>query len=314
MKIIEHTRIFNPREWGSRGISSAFSNDGQLIAVRVPCEAWSYKKQDNLFVYDIYGNKKWSGFSLDGGSWNEWGIVFFPDKYSVLVPGADDNGGSLDGLKQYKIGGNGFSLPFSHTSLNGINTSVYAAADNGRAILGRKNGLICVINKREFPMRDESFSEAHFSSESDCLAFIGLFRSSSWLYDLSAIDNKIELSGQFVCFLSNKQWLEFDRGDFVVRNISNLQEAQRIKSNFPNYSRIFSGAASEYGKLFTLADLDGAISLWDRESCTPLDRIKLSPNTAISRMKFSTDGQYILTVVMDGNMVRKEIIVWQIES
>jgi WD40 repeat protein len=314
MKIIEQTRIYNPDDWGTGGIFSAFSHDGQLIAVRVPSKIWQNggQKSDNLFVYDIYGNKKWSGFSLDGG---ESGIVFYPDKYSLLVPGADDNHGSLDGLKQYQIGGNGFALPFGHTSLNGINTSVYAASDNGEAILGKKDGLFCIIGKKELPINGDGFSEAHFSPDVEFLAFSYFFDWKSWLHDLSESDKKIELSGQFVSFLPNKQLLEYESGynksNFVVWDMSNWQEIKRVTANLPYY--IYSGASTNGGKLFAVCDFDGEISLWERESFTLLDKVNLPSRYGASRMKFSSDSQHLLSVIMDGERRRKEIIVWKIE-
>lgn len=316
MKIIEQTRIYNPDDWGAGGIFSAFSHDGQLIAIRIPNNIWNNeKKQDNLFVYDIYGNKKWSGFSLDGGTANEAGIVFYPDKYSLLVPGADDNYGSLDGLKQYQIGGNGFALPFGNTSLNGINTSVYAASDNGEAILGKKDGLFCVIAKKELSIKRDGFSEAYFSPDVEYLAFSNFLDWKSWLHDLSKSDKKIELSGQFVCFLPNKQLLEYESGykksNFVVWDMSNWQEIKRVAANLPHY--IYSGASTNDGELFAVCDFDGEISLWDFESFTLLDKINLPSRYGVSRMKFSFDNQHLLSVIMDGERRRKEIIVWKIE-
>ncbi len=312
MKIIEQTRIFNPDEWGSRSIFSAFSHDGQLISIRVPNNIWhNEKKQDNLFVYDIYGNKKWSGYSLDGGTNNEAGIVFYPDKYSLLVPGADDNHGDLDGLKQYQIGGNGYTLPFAGTSLKGINTTVYAASDNGEAILGKKDGLFCIIGNKELPIKHDGFSEAYFSPDVEHLVFASFLNWEFWLYKLSESEKKIQLSGQFVCSLPNRQLLAYDKDSFVIWNMDNWKEKQRNKVNLSHF--IFSGASTNDGKQFALCDLDGQISLWDRESFTMLDKVNLPSNYGISRMKFSSDSQHLLTVLMDGDRQRKEIIVWKID-
>ena len=236
MKITELTRIYNPEEWGANSIFSAFSSDGQLIAVRVPNKGWdSGKKQDNLFVYDINGNKKWSECSIDGGTFNESGIVFYPDKYNLLVPGADDNQGNQDGLKQYQIGGHGYTLPFAHTNLDGINTSIYAASDRGEAILGKNNGLFCVIGKNQLPIKDDTFSEAYFSPDVEYLAFTFILDSKSWLYNLAESDKKIELSGQFLCFLPNKQLLEYDRKNFIVWDINNWQAIHKLKSQLAAY-------------------------------------------------------------------------------
>jgi len=313
MKIIEQTRIYNPDDWGASGIFSAFSHDGQLIAVRVPNKVWdSGKKKDNLFVYDINGNKKWFGYSLDGGTFNESGIVFYPDKYSLLVPGADDNHGNLDGLKQYSIGGNGYTLPFAHTNLNGINASIYAASDKGEAILGIKDGLFCVIGRKELPIKLDGFSEAYFSPDVEYLAFSYFMTRESWLYKLSESDKKIQLSGQFISFLPNRQLLEYDKNNFVVWDMSNWQEIRKFKVNLPHY--IFSGASTDDGQWFALCDLNGEISLWDYENFTLLSKINLPSNYSISRMKFSSDRQHLLTVVMNGERQRKEVVVWQIEK
>jgi len=314
MKIIEQTRIYNPDDWGTGGIFSAFSHDGQLIAVRVPCKIWHNggQKVDNLFVYDIKGNKKWSGFSLDG---SESGIVFYPDKYSLLAPGADDNYGSLDGLKQYQIGGNGFTLPFFNTSLNGINTSIHAASDNGEAILGIKDGLFCIIGNKELQISRDGFSEAYFSPDVEYLVFSYFMTWKSWLHKLSESDKKIELSGQFVCFLPNKQLLEYESGynksNFVVWDMTNWVEIKRVPVNLPHY--VYSGASTNDGKLFAICDYDGEISLWDFESFTLLNKVNLPSRYGASRMKFSSDSQYLLSVIMDGERRRKEIIVWKIE-
>jgi WD40 repeat protein len=313
MKIIEQTRIYNPDEWGTSGIFAAFSHDGQLIAVRVPNNIWNNgEKQDNLFVYDINGNKKWFGYSLDGGTFNESGIVFYPDKYSLLVPGADDNHGSLDGLKQYQIGGHGFTLPFAHTSLNGKNTSIYAASDKGEAILGKKDGLFCVFGRNQLSIKYDGFSEAYFSPDVEYLALTYFMNWESWLYKTSESDKKIKLSGQFVCFLPNRQLLEYDKDSFVVWDINNWKVTQKVKVNLPHY--IFSGASTDDGQRFALCDLNGEISLWDYKSFTLLSKINLPSSYSISRMKFSSDSQHLLTVVMDGERQRKEIIVWQVEN
>lgn len=313
MKIIEKTRIYNPDDWGAGGIFSAFSHDGQLIAVRVPCRVSDGgEKKDNLFVYDINGNKKWSGYSLDGGSFSESGIVFYPDKYSLLVPGADDNHGSLDGLKQYQIGGHGFTLPFAHTSLNGINTSICVASDKGEAILGKKDGLFCIIGKNQLPIKHDGFSEAYFSPNAEYLAFTFFHNWESWLYKISESNKKIKLSGQFVCFLPNRKLLEYDENSFTIRNIDDWQEIKKVKVNLPY--RIFSGAITDDGQLFAICDLNGEISLWEYEKFTLLSKINLPSSYSISRMKFSSDRQYLLTVVMDGERQRKEVIVWKIEK
>jgi WD40 repeat protein len=312
MKIIEQTRIYNPIDWGTSGIFSAFSYDGQLIAVRVPNKVWdSRKKQDNLFVYDINGNKKWSGFSLDGGTFNEKGIVFYPDKYNLLVPGADDNHGSLDGLKQYQIGGSGYALPFAHTNLNGINTSIYAASDRGEAILGKKDGLFCVTSKKELPIKHDGFSEAYFSPDVEYLVFTSFPNWDFGLYKLSESNKKIKLSGQFVCFLPNRQLLGYDTGNFIVWDINNWQEIQKVKVNLSHF--VFSGASSLDGNWFALCDLNGEISLWEHESFTMMDKVNLSSNYGVSRMKFSSDNKHLLTVIMDGEYQRREIVVWRID-
>lgn len=312
MKIIEQTRIYNPDEWGTSSIYTAFSHDGQLVAVRVPYNIWlNGKKQDNLFVYDIYGNKKWSKCSLDSGT--EQGIVFYPDKYSLLVPGRDDNQkADVDGLKQYQVGGNGYKLPFAHTSLNGTNTSIYAVSDKGEAIFGKKNKLFYVIGKNEIPIEHNGSSEAYFSPDVEYLAITYFTTWESWIYKISKGANKIKLSGQFVCFLPNKQLLEFDKGSLIVRNIEDFQEVQKAKVSF-QYP-IFSGASTEDGKWFALCNSNGEISLWERESFTPLDMANLPSNYGVSRMKFSSDNQHLLTVVMNGEREKKEIIVWQVKN
>ena len=313
MQIIEQTRIFNPNDWGSSGIFSAFSHDGQLIAVRVPSILYnsSRKKKDNLFIYDIYGNEKWSGYSADGGDGNEKGIAFYPDKYSLLVPGCDDNHGNLDGLKCYKIGGIGYTLPFSQTYLSGINTSIILASDNGEAILGRKcgdNRLFCVISKKELPINLAHCTEAYFSSDVEFLALTSILGYESWVYQLSEQDKKIELSGQFVCFLPDRKILEYVNKSFVVWDISNLQEIHNIRVDLPPY--IVSGASTDDGQFFALCDFLGEISLWETKSFTLLSKTKLPSNYIASRMRFSTDRQYLLTEVMDEKRIRKEIIVW----
>lgn len=315
MQLIEKTRIYNPVDWGARGFFSAFSHDGQLIAVRVPSDLHNScrKKKDNLFVYDINGEIKWSGYSADGGDGNERGIVFYPDKYHLLVPGCDDNIGSLDGLKCYQIGGVGYTLPFNQTHLSGINTSIILASDKGEAILGSKcgdNRLFCVIGNKELQINHAYCTEAYFSPDVEFLALTSILEFKSWVYQLSEYDKEIELSGQFVCFLPNRKLLEYANKNFVVWDISNWQVIHNNGVDLP--SSIVSGASTDDGQFIVLCDFLGEISLWETKSFTLLSKTKLASNYIVSRMRFSTDRKHLLTEVMDGERIRKEIIVWRI--
>jgi len=313
MQIIEKTRIYNPDAWGASGIFSAFSHDGQLIAVRVPSNLYnsSRKTKDNLFVYDITGKIIWSGYSADSGDGNEKGIVFYPDKYSILVPGCDDNNGNLDGLKCYQIGGTGYTLPFNQTHLSGINTSIILASDNGEAILGRKcgdDGLFCVIGKKELPINLTHCTEAYFSPDIELLALTSILGYKSWLYQLSEHFKNIEMFGQFVCFLPDKKILEYVNKNFVVWDFCNMQEIHNIRVALP--ASIVSGASTDDGQFIALCDFLGEISIWETKNFTLMSKTKLASNYIVSRMRFSNDRQYLLTEVMDGERIRKEIIVW----
>lgn len=94
------------------------------------------------------------------------------------MPGADDNYGNMDGLKLYRAGASGYTLPFAGTSLKGINTSVYAASDRGGANLGKKDGVFCVVGEREIPIKTDGFSEAYFCPNPEHIVFVSFPISS----------------------------------------------------------------------------------------------------------------------------------------
>jgi WD40 repeat protein len=316
MNLVQHNRIYNPQAWGDKGNFFAFSPDGQLVAVRQPHD-WENENKRNIFVYDLDGNEKWSYCSLDGGSFSEAGIAFFPDKYHVLVPGADENHKGMDGLKKYSIGQTGFTLPFEHTALNGINTAIQAVSDGGESILGRKDGLYCISGRDQISLPNDGFSEAYFSQDANFLVFTGFLNHESWIFLLSDAGNKIKLDGVFVCFLPNQQMLLSTNTTtgtkFSIWSLDTLEKKSELDRNQPVYS-ILSGACSNDGNLIAMCDVDGVLSLWRNGDFSLLDTVKLSDQQSISRMKFSYDGRYLLTVIMDGKRNRQEVVVWEIQE
>ncbi len=314
MKFTQNNRIYFPQEWGGNERFFAFSPDGELIAVHVTCDNSSGSRKKNLFVYDRDGREKWSHRSVDRG---ERGVVFWADKYNLLVPGSDDDQKNLDGLKHYKIGSTVLDFPFANTALGGIGTAIDAVAERGDRILGHKfqDGLYCISNNSQIKLPNISFSEAYFSPDSSVIAFISFVVKGSNLLSLATAEQTSFFEEQFVCFLPNNQILfsknAYPRTTFSILHLDTLEMISEFDREGPKYL-IASGACSPDGTLVATCDTDGELNLWGLDGFSIMATAKLSKGQSVSRMHFSFDNRHLLTVIMEGNQ-RKEVAIWNIQ-
>lgn len=314
MKLVQKNRIYFPQDWGDNELFFAFSQDGELIAVRHTCDNTSFSTQKNIFVYTVDGEKKWEHRSLDRGG---RGVAFFPDKHHLLVPGSDDSEKNLDGLKLYSIGDTAFKFPFANTSIHGENTSVYGVSNDGGYALGYKErgDLYCLSMVSEIQLPKISFSEACFSANNDVVALHSIGESKSYILWLSNPQNVIALDGQFVCFLPHKKILiaknEHPRTVFSAIELETMKAVSHHESEHPEYT-VVSGACSPDGQTIVTCDINGSLDLWN-SNLAHISNVRLSGGQRISRMQFSYDNRHLLAVIMNG-YDRREVIVWNIQK
>lgn len=314
MKLVQKNRIYFPQEWGDNELFFAFSQDGELIAVRHTCDNSYPSTQKNIFVYTVDGEKKWEHRSLDRGG---RGVAFFPDKHHLLVPGADDSEKNLDGLKLYPIGNNTFKFPFANSSIHGVNTSVYGASNGGGYVLGYKEygHLYCLSMSGETQLPGIRFTEAYFSPNVDAVVLHSISDGKSYFLRLSTPQAPIDFDGQFVCFLPDKKILiaknVSSRTIFSILELETMQVTSQYDCERPEYI-IDSGACSPDGNVIATCDINGSLDLWSKD-LSHLSTLRLSNGQRVSRMQFSYDNRHLLAVIMNG-YDRREVIVWNMQK
>lgn len=315
MQLNLKTSLYFPVQWGTGLKYFAFSPDGQLIAVRKMYD-WTME-DENIFIYDLTGDCKWCTRSRDGG---ETGVAFWQDKYHILAPGCGDGSTNpqKEGLKIFQIGTTGnysdYTLAFANTGLVGPNISLFAASEDGKAVI-TNHGL--QVGEKEYPKSAINHaSEYYFSSDLRYLGGIRYYESSSWVIAIEEQKPLFDKEENFVAFVPNKKILTENNGVLSLWHLDSLQKITEARHpGQGSQCRILSAVSSDDGKLIALYnDYNHTLSILDGAQLTPLTTTIIAEKSKIRRLKFSNNQQFLLGVVMSSAYNAEEISIWSLDG